>query len=63
MKKIPEDIKGKYTEIPWQEIAGMRDILVHDYFEIDYEVVWRTIKEDVSNIKPLFDRIANDENR
>jgi uncharacterized protein with HEPN domain len=46
-KKISSDTKQIYYEIPWKEIAGMRDKLIHDYLGVDVEVVWRTIKEDI----------------
>ena len=46
-KKISSDTKQIYFEIPWKEISGMRDKLIHDYLGVDVEVVWRTIKEDI----------------
>ena len=53
VKKIPEDIKDDNKNIPWKLISGMRDKLIHDYFGVDIKVVWETIKEDISQIKPL----------
>jgi len=44
---ISSDTKQIYFEIPWKEIAGMRDKLIHDCLVVDFEVVWRTIKEDI----------------
>ena len=52
-KKISKDLKSRYTEIPWREISGMRDKLIHDYFGVDITVVWKTIKEDIPLIKSL----------
>jgi len=46
-KKISRDTKQTYYEIPWKEIAGMRDKLIHDYLGVDVSVVWKTIKEDI----------------
>ncbi len=51
VKKIPEDIKNKNQNIPWKEIAGMRDKLIHDYFGVDYEVIWLTVKKDIPFLK------------
>ena len=51
MKKIPEDIWQKHPQIPWKNIAGMRDILIHEYAGIDLEVVWKAIKEDIPKLK------------
>lgn len=57
-KNIPNDIKEKYPEIPWREMAGMRDKLIHFYFGIKYELVWRTIKDVIPQIKPLLIEIS-----
>jgi uncharacterized protein with HEPN domain len=46
-KKISKDIKQTYYKVPWKEIAGMRDKLIHDYLGVDVSVVWKTIKEDI----------------
>ena len=46
VKNIPESIRGKYPEIPWQEIAGMRDKLIHEYFGVDMDIIWDTLRED-----------------
>ena len=49
-KKISSDTKQIYYEIPWKEIAGIRDNLIHDYLGVDVEVVWRTITEDIPTL-------------
>jgi uncharacterized protein with HEPN domain len=51
-KHIPLHIKEKYPGIPWKEIAGMRDRLIHAYFGIDYRLVWDAIELDIPDIKP-----------
>jgi uncharacterized protein with HEPN domain len=55
VKKIPVDVRNQYPHIPWKEIAGMRDKLIHEYFGVDLETVWTTIIDD---IKPLKVRIV-----
>jgi uncharacterized protein with HEPN domain len=52
-KKIPKTLKDKYREIPWKKMAGMRDKLIHEYFGVDVEILWKTIKDDLPSIKPL----------
>ncbi|WP_078060778.1 HepT-like ribonuclease domain-containing protein [Desulfotomaculum copahuensis] len=42
VKNISSPIRKKHPEIPWQDIAGMRDILIHEYFEVDLDEVWET---------------------
>ncbi len=56
VKNIPAKIKSKHKEIPWKIMAGMRDKLVHEYFGVNKEVVWKTIKEDIPGLKDkMFD--------
>jgi len=47
VKKIPEEIKNKYSGIEWKEAAGFRDVLIHDYFGIDLESVWDTLHNNI----------------
>ncbi len=54
---LPYEIKEKYPELPWKKMAGMRDILIHAYFGISYEIVWNTIKNDLPYLKPLIEEI------
>lgn len=51
VKKISEDIRNRYPQIPWKEIAGMRDVLVHEYWGIDLNVVWATVQEGIPPLK------------
>ena len=51
VKNIPKEIKNKYPEVPWKEIMGMRDILIHEYFGIDLELTWGTVKKDIPRLK------------
>jgi len=56
-KKIPKSIRNKYPQIPWREITGMRDKLIHEYFGVNLKVVWDTVKKDIPHIKPLINEI------
>lgn len=46
-KKIPKILKDRDPQIPWKKMAGMRDKLIHEYFGIDIEILWKVAKEDV----------------
>ncbi len=51
-KKIPETTKRQNPELPWREMAGIRDILIHEYFGTNLQVVWNTVNEDIPKLKP-----------
>jgi uncharacterized protein with HEPN domain len=50
-KRLSKEIRKKYSEIPWKDIAGMRDKLIHDYFGVDLAAVWDTVKKDIPALK------------
>jgi uncharacterized protein with HEPN domain len=56
-KKIPEDVRSTYPDLPWRQIVGMRDVLVHDYFGVNAQVVWKTATLDVPAIAQSLNRI------
>jgi len=51
VNNLPKKFKKSHKEIPWQDIADMRNKLIHEYFGIDVEVVWKTIEEDLPDLK------------
>ena len=51
VKNLPRSFKGEYPNTPWEDIAGMRDKLIHNYFGVNSETVWSTIKEDIPILK------------
>jgi len=60
VKRIPDLVRNRYPQIPWKDMAGMRDKLIHEYFGVDIKRVWKTVKEDILNLKPLFEKILKD---
>jgi len=52
-KHVPDAIRDKYPAVPWKEMAGMRDKLIHFYMGVKYELVWQTIKDVIPQIKPV----------
>ncbi len=58
--KIPDQIRDRYPEIPWQEITGMRNRLIHEYFGIDLDIVWQTIEEDLEPLDKVVKRIVSE---
>lgn len=59
-KRVPQYVKDAYPEIPWREMAGMRDKLIHDYFGTNLAVIWRTIWEDLPAMETLIRRVIED---
>jgi uncharacterized protein with HEPN domain len=60
-KKIPSDFKDKHSDIEWKKIAGMRDKLIHDYFGVDYYLVWDVATNKLPELKQKIDRIISEE--
>ncbi len=50
-RNIPEEVRAQYPGVPWREMAGMRDRLIHAYFGVDYQLVWTTIKHRLPEAK------------
>jgi len=50
-KNLSEGLKAKYPQVPWREIAGMRDKLIHQYFGVNLDLVWETIKTKLPEFK------------
>lgn len=60
VRHLSKDIRHTYPEIPWQDVAGMRDKLIHDYFGVDVEKVWLTAQEDLPVLKSQVTGILKD---
>lgn len=59
-KKISQDLRQKYPEVKWKQIAGFRDVLIHDYVRVDYDDVWGVIERDLSTLKENIQKILQD---
>ena len=61
VKKLPMEVRKKYPEVPWRNISEMRDVLIHDYFGIKYEIVWKTVRERIPDLKEQVEGILSEE--
>lgn len=60
-KYLPADIKEKYPEIPWKKMYGLRNLISHEYFGIDYEMIWEIAKNNIPKNKADLERIIKEE--
>jgi uncharacterized protein with HEPN domain len=51
VKRLPSELTAAHSNIPWRQIAGFRDVLIHDYEQVDLAVVWRIVEEDLGPLK------------
>ena len=59
VKNIPKELTEKYPEIPWSEIAKMRDVLTHHYFGLDDKVLWDTLEEDFETFEKTINALID----
>lgn len=70
-KNVPEGIRREYPQVPWRQMAGMRDRVIHSYFGVDYALVWETVKSQIPLLQPVIvqilrhleEEIVNGQNR
>lgn len=59
-KRLPPGIREAYPEIPWREMAGMRDRIIHGYDNVNLQIMWDVVKKDIPRIKPLLQKVLQD---
>lgn len=59
-KHIPASYRNKHPAIPWSKMAGMRDVLIHDYMGVDLMTVWKVVKERLPEIKTLVEALVSE---
>jgi len=59
-KRVPQSIRDKYPDVPWREVSGIRDKLIHDYSGVSLQVVWKTATQDVAGLEPTVRRMIED---
>jgi len=59
-KHISKDILRLYPEMPWKQMAGLRDVLIHDYMGVDLDIVWNVIQREIPRIKKMIVAILSE---
>jgi uncharacterized protein with HEPN domain len=59
-KRLPSTIRDQYPHITWKDMAGMRDVIIHGYDNVNLQIVWDVVKRDIPQIKPQIQQILKD---
>jgi len=60
INNLSDEIKEKYSQIEWNKAVGLRNALIHGYFDVDFEIVWGTIKNDLPDLKTRINEMIRD---
>ena len=60
VKHIPETVRVRHPEIPWREVAGMRDKLIHGYFRVNIHLIWQTVQRDLPSLLKTMEIIRSE---
>jgi uncharacterized protein with HEPN domain len=60
-KKVPPSVRKRHAKVPWKQMAGMRDKLIHEYFGVNHQVLWKTAQEDIPPVQRLIGKVMKEE--
>jgi len=56
-RAIPDEVRKRYPEVPWGKMQDIRNVIIHEYFRMDEEIIWQTIQKDLPPLLPLLEDI------
>lgn len=59
-RHIPREVKERYANLPWKEMQGMRNIVIHEYHGVNLRIIWQTVTDDLPSIVPLLSKILEE---
>lgn len=60
-RQIPKSVKDRARSIPWKDMIGMRNKIIHEYFGVNYKIVWKTAKQSLPRLKTKLSRLIKQE--
>lgn len=60
-RQVPEEIQVSHPDIPWMEMRGIRNVIVHEYFGVSRDILWRTVQEDLPRLVLSLKKMSGDE--
>jgi uncharacterized protein with HEPN domain len=63
IQKMDSDFAANHPELPWIEMRGMRNKVIHNYFDVDWDVIWSTVKDDLPGVKKQIDELLIEQRR
>ena len=60
-RNVPEEIRDKYPEVPWRRLVGLRNVVIHHYFGVDLEVIWKIVSRDLKDLEGKIRRVLSSE--
>ena len=60
VKGLDDSTRSRAPDVPWRRIAGMRDVLIHEYFDVDLDVIWRVVEDDVPDLLQVTGRLIDE---
>ncbi len=62
-KKVPMPVRKRHAKLPWRQMAGMRDKLIHEYFGVNYQVLWKTVQTDIPRLQLQIAKVLKQESK